>query len=110
MVGHQFTSERGRGTAKFIETRLGRALVNDVWFQFPMARLYNLEGTPSDHSPILLDPKKVTRFEGQRKKFRFENAWILKSMCFHLVKDNWENNHGLDNQHKIQQCAEKLDS
>lgn len=53
LVGHQFTWERGRGTTSWIETRLDRALTSKEWLDiFPLAKLYNLEGSPSDHSVI----------------------------------------------------------
>lgn len=62
LTGHQFTCERGRWTSDWIEVRLDRALTNEAWLSlFPAARLYNLEGSDSDHSPLLLIPKKYDR-------------------------------------------------
>ncbi|KAL8097756.1 hypothetical protein AgCh_030760 [Apium graveolens] len=58
LTGHQFTWERGRNTANWLEIRLDRAIVTGDWlYLFPMAKLYNLKGSPSDHSPIFLEPK-----------------------------------------------------
>ncbi|KAK1372151.1 Endonuclease/exonuclease/phosphatase family protein [Heracleum sosnowskyi] len=54
LVGHQFTWEKGRGTPEWQEVRLDRALSTDAWLQlFPIAKVYNLEGSESDHSPLL---------------------------------------------------------
>lgn len=55
IVGHQYTWERGRGTENQTEIRLDKALTNSSWLElFPLAKLYNLEGSTSDHSPLLL--------------------------------------------------------
>lgn len=109
IVGHQFTWEMGRGTENWIETRLDRVLTNNSWFElFPLAKLYNFEGSLSDHSPIFLDPR---RKEGvsMRRKFRFENSWLTDPLCYQIVKDSWEySSHGNILQ-KIQQCGERLE-
>lgn len=65
LVGHQFTWERGRDTPEWMEVRLDRALTSESWLSmFPLAKLINLEITESDHSPILLIPKKIERNQG----------------------------------------------
>lgn len=65
LEGHQFTWEKGRNTDNWMETRLDRALVNTGWLNlFPVAKLYNMEGSPSDHSPIHLSLKNGVRFRG----------------------------------------------
>lgn len=87
LVGHQFTWERGRDTEDWMEVRLDRALTNLDWlFMFPMTKLYNLEGTSSDHCPILLVPQVLTRPKALCR-FKFENAWMMEPMCEILVKD-----------------------
>ena len=59
LVGYQYTWERGKGTPDWIEERLDRALTTAPWLTlFPMAKLYNLEGTSSDHSPIMHSCRK----------------------------------------------------
>lgn len=78
IVGHQDTWERGRGKPDWMEVKLDRALTTEEWLdKFPMAKLYNLEGSTSDHSPIILIPKK-NEVRQVRVKFKFENAWLLK--------------------------------
>ncbi|KAK1382242.1 Endonuclease/exonuclease/phosphatase family protein [Heracleum sosnowskyi] len=68
LVGHQFTWERGRGTSAWTEVRLDRALTILPWLNmFPLVKLYNLEGSSSDHSPIMLVPQvceKLGRSKG----------------------------------------------
>ncbi|KAK1398276.1 hypothetical protein POM88_008139 [Heracleum sosnowskyi] len=81
LVGHQFTWEKGRDTEDWMEVRLDRALTNMAWLNmFPLAKLYNLEGTPSDHSPILLIPQIIAHGNAQYR-FKFENAWMMEPMC-----------------------------
>lgn len=54
IIGHQFTWERGRNTDQWIDIRLDRVLVNTQWNNmFNLTKVYNLEGSPSDHSPLL---------------------------------------------------------
>ncbi|XP_074377107.1 uncharacterized protein LOC141718627 [Apium graveolens] len=107
--GHQFTWERGRNTENWLEIRLDRALVTHSWFDlFPMAKLYTMEGSPSDHCPIYLEPKGNQRWQ-RKKRFRFENAWLTEPLCMQIVKDNWEVNEDSSIVYKVQQCGEKLE-
>lgn len=71
LIGHPFTWERGRDTDSWLEIRLDRALVTSSWYDiFPFAKLYNLEGSPSDHSAIFLEPH-CTGLGVRRKHFKF---------------------------------------
>lgn len=55
LIGHQFTWKRGRNTDHWIEIRLDRVRFNTQWINmFHMTKVYNLEGSPSDHSLLLL--------------------------------------------------------
>uniref|UniRef100_A0A803NTG1 Reverse transcriptase n=1 Tax=Cannabis sativa TaxID=3483 RepID=A0A803NTG1_CANSA len=52
---HPYTWERGRGTSNWVEIRLDRVLVSHAWNDlFPSARLFNMEISVSDHSPLWL--------------------------------------------------------
>ncbi|XP_074349899.1 uncharacterized protein LOC141689493 [Apium graveolens] len=109
IVGQQFTWERGRNTNHWVGIRLDRGLVDTAWLQiFPLAKLYNLEGSPSDHSPIVLEPK-MNETRKSKKRFRFGNAWLTETLCFQLVKENWEANSERNILQKIQACGEELD-
>lgn len=73
--GFQFTWARGRGTSRWVQVKLERVLVTGEWRDlFLMARAWSLEGSSSDHMPLLL----VTNLMGMRR-FRkmphFENSW-----------------------------------
>ncbi|XP_060961018.1 uncharacterized protein LOC133031516 [Cannabis sativa] len=55
--GYPYTWERGRGTDSWVEARLDRAVVSQGWIsKFPLAKLYNLEVSTSDHCPLHLVP------------------------------------------------------
>lgn len=88
LQGHPYTWKRGRNTVPWIEIRLDMALINNLWSdQFPFAKLYNMEGTPSDHSPIFLEPQPRS-ISANKKRFRFENAWLLEPLCAQIIKNN----------------------
>lgn len=94
LVGHQYTQERGRGTTDWTEVRLDRALTTSSWLDlFPLAKLYNLDGSTSDHSPLLLVPQQKSVYNNQRR-FRFENVWLTEPMCEQLIKDVWAGTEG----------------
>ncbi|XP_074356438.1 uncharacterized protein LOC141696155 [Apium graveolens] len=108
LVGHQFIWERGRGTAAWTEVRLDRALTTLLWLNlFPMVKLYNLEGSSSDHSPIKFIPEASEKSVGQ-KKFKFENAWLREPMCRQLVIKSLDSENNEDIQVKIKNCGKKL--
>ncbi|KAK1391384.1 hypothetical protein POM88_010440 [Heracleum sosnowskyi] len=72
LYGHPFTWERGRDTETWLEIRLDRAMATVKWFElFPYAKLYNLEGSPSDHNAIFLDPIR-----------RVPGIQLITSSCF----------------------------
>lgn len=78
-------------------------MITNSWLElFPLAKLHNLEGSSSEHSPILLEPKKVVI---RKKQFHLENAWSTDR----LVNDNWEGNKSMNIQQKIKICSEKLE-
>lgn len=108
LVGHQYTWERGRDTVEWMEIRLDRALTIDDWLTtFHMAKLYNLEGSTSDHSAIFLATQTKSQRSG-KFHFKFENAWLAEPMCEQLVKDGWEGDASLNIQQKVQACSENL--
>ena len=109
LTGHQYTWEKGRDTEAWIEIRLDRVLVNNLWLaHFPLAKLYNLEGSPSDHSPLLLEPMpKVST--GKKKRFRFKNAWLTEPLCAQIVRDSWEDAACGIIVQRIAQCGRNLE-
>lgn len=108
IIGHQFTWKKGRNTENWLEIRLDRALSSNSWLNiFPMANLYNLEGSPSDHSPLLLEPKERTS-NTKKKRFHFENAWLIEPLCFHIDKDSWRLENNADIMQRVLQCGENI--
>lgn len=93
-------------TDHWIEIRLDRMLANSQWIDmFRMAKVYNLEGSPSDHNPLLLVPEQ--QFKGnKRRHFKFENAWLAEPMCFQIIKDCWEWESNENVTQKVRKCAD----
>lgn len=110
LTGHQFTWEKSRGTDRWIDIRLDRAMVNSKWLaKFRTTQLLNLEVTLSDHSPIFLCPILDQRQE-LTSRFRCENAWLTDPMCFELVRRNWSTNVQMPIQVRLEGCKKALNS
>ncbi|XP_062103848.1 uncharacterized protein LOC133814961 [Humulus lupulus] len=106
--GYQFTWEMGAGTDRWVEVRIDRAISSHSWLQlFPMAKLFNLGISTSDHSPLFLDPRFVLHGP-YVKKFRFENAWLREPLCHQVVGDAWGRHPGRDILGKVAYCGEVL--
>lgn len=72
MEGHQFTWEKGLGTANWVEERLDRVCVNDAWRGlFPSNKVLNLISPTSDHSALFLQISVWRPVQGGFR-FRFE--------------------------------------
>ncbi|XP_030478041.1 uncharacterized protein LOC115695088 [Cannabis sativa] len=108
LCGYPFTWERGRGTSIWIEVRLGKGLADLAWLQmFNSAKLYNLEISTSDYSPILLE-LFTTAVQQQVTRFHFENAWLREPFCYQLIEDCWDDSGDVEVQQKIQRCGQRL--
>lgn len=75
---------------------------------FPMAKVYNLEGSPSYHSPLLLIPEQQG-IGNKKKQFRFENAWLTEPMCYQLIRDCWEEDTNSTVMQKLKNYADSLE-
>lgn len=105
LYGHPYTWERKDGEDSWTEVRLDRALASLSFVSyFKEAKLYNLEISTSDHSPILLEIHKVV-YTTVTRKFKFENAWLREPLCKQIVEDSWQ---GVSLQQKIAHCANSL--
>ncbi|XP_062076041.1 uncharacterized protein LOC133780185 [Humulus lupulus] len=105
LEGNRFTWEKGQGTEQMVEVRLDRALVSQSWYEmFNMAKLFNLDISTSDHTPLLLD-LSFKLFVHAEKRFKFENAWLREPMCKQLVKESWEACHNSDIGVKLKHCS-----
>ncbi|KAK6140574.1 hypothetical protein DH2020_025681 [Rehmannia glutinosa] len=108
MLGYQFTWERGRGSLNWVEERLDRGLATLHWFaSFPNCKIWNLEASMSDHSPILLELGLRYRIKKVRK-FRFENVWLREKECKSVVQEGW--NKGVSDTllGRIEMCGAEL--
>ncbi|KAL8098260.1 hypothetical protein AgCh_031137 [Apium graveolens] len=89
LIGYPYTWERGRGTDGWVEVKLDRTLVDSSFMNtFTDTRLTNLEISPSDHSPLFLEPKKVLQVVTM-KASRFKNVWIHEPMFKQIVKEKF---------------------
>ncbi|KAL6342463.1 hypothetical protein AAG906_011153 [Vitis piasezkii] len=67
-VGYAYTWERGRGTTRWVEERLDRALVSADWKHlFNQSRLIHLSVSTSDHLPVLLELRKFVPRQSLRR-------------------------------------------
>lgn len=107
--GCEFTWERSRGIAKWIQERLDMGLTNQRWRQlFPNAEVLVLEVSTSDHLPLILQLHSQV-YVPKSKRFWFENVWIREPECKNLIQNCW-NKDGLGNiMEKIEYCCLKLD-
>lgn len=67
-----------------------------------------MEGSPSDHKPLLLVPEMINTGQ-KRRQFKFENAWLTDPMCSHIIKGCWEDEVTSDVLQKIRNCANSLE-
>lgn len=83
-------------------------MATSSWFElFSYSKLYNLEGSPSDHSAIFLEPI-CTNTSLRKKRFRFKNAWLTEPLCSVIFLENWESTEVSNVQQKIQLCVDNL--
>ncbi|XP_060960190.1 uncharacterized protein LOC115703873 [Cannabis sativa] len=108
LYGYPYTWERSRGKPEWVEVRIDRALVNQSWLDFfPLAKLFNLEVSTSDHTPlnlVLVNEVVVAR----NHVFRFENAWLKEPLFFEIVKSCWGNDASSGIMAKVKNCGEVL--
>ncbi|XP_060965763.1 uncharacterized protein LOC133034618 [Cannabis sativa] len=108
LTGYPFTWEKSRGTTLWVEIRLDRAMVTEAWtLLFQGAKLFNLETSTSDHSPLFLEPIFVEQ-SPTNYRFRFENAWLKEPMCFQIVEDCWQRVGVGGILNKLNVCADAL--
>ncbi|XP_074352960.1 uncharacterized protein LOC141692122 [Apium graveolens] len=108
MQGYPYTWERGRGTEKWVEIRLDRAIVSKEWMEtFQDAKLTNLEVSTSDHCPIFLEPM-IEKITLSTKRFWFENAWLREPMCKKIVEETWERKQSGLFHDKLKSCSKSL--
>ena len=90
--GYQYTWNNKWPGDVNTKQRLGRAMATTEWrVKFPRSIVTHLSSHASDHLPILLQvigSKKVQQKE--RRRFQFEEAWLLHEDCEDVIKQAWE--------------------
>ncbi|KAJ9153470.1 hypothetical protein P3X46_026905 [Hevea brasiliensis] len=108
LCGHQFTWERSRGSDRWIQERLGRAMATKDWMSlWPRHKLFSLVSTVSDHSSVLLVLDYGSCSYGE-KRFRFENAWLANSNIHLVVEESWSASPSFDLLSHIERCGKAL--
>ncbi|XP_019176865.1 PREDICTED: uncharacterized protein LOC109172170 [Ipomoea nil] len=108
MVGYEFTWERGRGTHRWVEERLDRAVASGDWCEmYTGVSVYNLPSVTSDHSALNL-VMEGGRIGRRTRGFRFESAWMLDANCKQVVESAWGRQRGDTFQQKVARCGEAL--
>lgn len=62
----------------------------------------------SDRLPILLQLHRKI-YVPKRRRFKFENMWLLEKDCMGIVESSWNEVHHDDILYNINKCATKLD-
>ncbi|XP_019175848.1 PREDICTED: uncharacterized protein LOC109171174 [Ipomoea nil] len=110
MSGYQFTWEKGKGTARWIEEKLDKVLATNVWSDIvPGANVANLLMRESHHSAIFLGIHDPIGSGGtHRRQFRFEMAWLYDEGCRPVVEESWNEKRGNGLQDCIAHCGDRL--
>lgn len=101
-VGPKFTW-RGTRSGENILVKLDRFLANSDWFSFFHAsRALNLKPNNSDHLPILIQIREFSpKKKMKKRRFCFEESWLLEDECRLVMEAAWEDASGLDPHSKI---------
>lgn len=93
---------KNRGTLRWIDARLDRALLNTRWRSLlHSTRPFNLEHPVSDHIPLFLDPWFQCNL-GRSRGFLFENAWLKDKNYIEIIQECWNYNKMFSIQEKLE--------
>ncbi|XP_031090853.1 uncharacterized protein LOC115995843 [Ipomoea triloba] len=108
--GYQFTWDRGKGTADWMEERLDKVFANERWRGLQeVAIVENLLTRTSNHSALFLNLSSgVGRRSGMRGGFKFEMAWLLDEGCRGVVENAWQEGRAGGLLHCLHHCGERL--
>ena len=84
--------------------------VTETWLCiFPLCKLTNLVAGVSDHSP---NPSNtmVANQPQRKRRFRFENAWLMEEEFQQTVKNNWDSSGGSDIISRLGVCLRSMDA
>lgn len=95
--GPQFTW-RGVRSGEEVAVRLDRFMATSDWTDiFHASRALNLMPSKSDHLPILIEVRELRpKKKRKKKRFRFEEGWLLGEDCQKMVELGWNVDSGGD--------------
>ncbi|XP_031124288.1 uncharacterized protein LOC116026999 [Ipomoea triloba] len=97
-----------RGSPSWVQEKLDRILVSGEWRDvFPNAKAWSLEGSSSDHMPLLLCVNSIGRRWYPRRP-RFENSWGNDPRCREVVGAAWAWVDGADIGEKLLKCGKEV--
>ncbi|CAM8982331.1 unnamed protein product [Rhodiola kirilowii] len=103
--GAKFTYSNKRLGQEEVQSRLDRAVGDELWFQnYQYSNIQHLVSHHSDHCPLLLNLEMVTSV--QVKPFRFESMWMRDATIVDTVKKSWNSNESLFG--KLSQLSQHL--
>ena len=87
-VGSKYTWWRGNGGNNTIWERLDRVVATTDWIEiFSATKVVHLECGSSNHKPIIILPKGITK--RRKKPWRFEQMWLEDPGCKEIVVSAW---------------------
>lgn len=109
--GQRFTWSNNRGGLERVMERLDRRVGNRNWCaNFYKCQCINELAIESDHSPIIIS--LCHNDQNGRKHFRFEEMWLEKEQCYHVIKESWQEGgplrHTSDLKPKFDVCKRSL--
>ena len=114
-LGYPFTWNNKRPGLANTRQRLDRATANAEWKEkFPESTVHHLHSHASDHLPILLQTKSITKYNTRSTRgFKFEEAWLLWEDCEAAVQEAWNKWEGVSSglprvKEKIAGCGVEL--
>ncbi|XP_043816056.1 uncharacterized protein LOC110623174 [Manihot esculenta] len=90
-VGSFFTWEKGRESNNLGREKLDRALATEDWARkFTNVVCLVVHVSRSDHKPLVINTTPKDN-RGDRRRFRFDNAWLCDEGLAEVVKGAWVN-------------------
>ena len=106
-IGPKFTWIYQKAYGLQIRERLDRALATPEWLAlFPIAKLFHLTSSASDHSQLALRMVKKSHKRWQKKMFRFEAMWLKDQRCEGVVQAAWVEGLSLGAEYTLGKCME----
>lgn len=107
-TGPKFTWNYEMADGVRIHKRLDRVLATLEWINlFPLAKLYHISSSVSNHVPLVLRMVPKPRGWRQKKPFWFELMWLKDQRCEQVVNDAWLKGMTSAEGNVLQNCLEQ---